>query len=77
MLTLAKHMVESEKRIVFWEKAVAALSASNATGTETAEANDVLADAISKGVLTTDEFRRVSFGIPSFHDHMVAEVAAL
>lgn len=77
MLALAKHMVESDKRIVFWDEAVAALSASNATGIETADANDVLADAISKGVLTTDEFRRVSFGIPSFHDHMVAEVAAL
>lgn len=69
MLALAKHMVESGKRIVFWDEAAAAISAT--------EGQDVLADAVAKGVLTTDEYHRVSFGIPSFHDHMAAEVAAL
>ena len=74
MLTLAKHMVESGKRILFWDEAAAAIATNDPTGDE---AEDVLADAVSKGVLTTDEYHRVSFGIPSFHDHMVAEVAAL
>lgn len=74
MLTLAKHMVESGRRIVFWDEAAAAIATNDFPGDE---AEDVLADAVSKGVLTTDEYQRVSFGIPSFHDHMVAEVAAL
>ena len=74
MLTLAKHMVESGKRILFWDEAAAVIATNESTG---GEAEDVLADAVSKGVLTTDEYHRVSFGIPSFHDHMVAEVAAL
>ena len=73
MLDLAKHMIESGKRLAFWDEAAAALS----KGDTATEANNVLADAVSKGVLTTDEYRRVSFGIPSFHDHMVAEVAML
>lgn len=73
MLALAQHMVESGKRIVFWDEAAAAISTSD-TATE---ADDVLADAVSKGVLTTDEYHRVSFGIPSFHDHMAAEVSRL
>ena len=69
MLALAKHMVESGKHIVSWDEAAAAISAT--------DGHDVLADAVAKGVLTTDEYHRVSFGIPSFHDHMAAEVAAL
>ena len=73
MLALAKHMVESGKRIVFWDEAAAAIS----TNDTAAEADDVLADAVSKGVLTTDEYHRVSFGIPSFHNHMAAEVSRL
>ena len=74
MLTLAKHMVESGKRTLFWDEAAAAIATNDSASDE---ADDVLADAVSKGVLTTDEYHRVSFGIPSFHDHMVAEVAAL
>ena len=74
MLTLAKHMVESGKRTLFWDEAAAAIATNDSASDE---ADSVLADAVSKGVLTTDEYRRVSFGIPSFHDHMVAEVAAL
>lgn len=73
MLALAKHMVDSGKRIVFWDEAAAAISASH----DETDGQDVLADAVAKGVLTTDEYHRVSFGIPSFHDHMAAEVAAL
>lgn len=69
MLALAKHMVDSGKRVVFWDEAADAIAAT--------DAHAVLADAVSKGVLTTDEYNRVSFGIPSFHDHMAAEVAAL
>ena len=74
MLALAKHMAESGKRTVFWDEAAAALSASAPASDD---ASEVLADAIAKGVLTTDDYHRVSFGIPSFHDHMTAEAAAL
>ena len=77
MLALAQHMVESGKRIVSWDEAAAAISTNDTAISRSAtEAHDVLADAVSKGVLTTDEYHRVSFGIPSFHDHMAAEVAA-
>ena len=74
MLALAKHMAESGKRTVFWDEAATALSASAPASDD---ANEVLADAIAKGVLTTDDYHRVSFGIPSFHDHMATEAAAL
>ena len=77
MLALAQHMVESGKRIVSWDEAAAAISANDTASRSATEAHDVLSDAVSKGVLTTDEYHRVSFGIPSFHDHMAAEVAAL
>lgn len=81
MLDLTKHMIASGKRLAFWDEAAAVLSTALSKGDPASdaatEANNVLADAVSKGVLTTDEYHRVSFGIPSFHDHMVAEVAAL
>ena len=80
MLDLAKHMIASGKRLAFWDEAAAALSRDDRDGPASdaaAEANSVLADAVSKGVLTTDEYHRVSFGIPLFHDYMAAEVAAL
>ena len=67
MLTLAKHMHERGDKVLFWDDAATALA--------TPDADDVLNDAIAKGVLTTDQYHRVSFGIPSFHDHMGAEVA--
>ena len=67
MLTLAKHMHGRGDKVLFWDDAASALA--------TPDADDVLNDAIAKGVLTTDQYHRVSFGIPSFHDHMGAEAA--
>ena len=67
MLTLAKHMGDCGEKVLFWDDATAALAMP--------DADDVLNDAIAKGVLTTDQYHRVSFGIPSFHDYMAAEAA--
>lgn len=67
MLTLAKHMRERGEKVLFWDDATTALAAP--------DADEVLRDAIAKGVLTTDQYHRVSFGMPSFHDYMAAEAA--
>ena len=67
MLTLAKHMHDRGEKVLFWDDATTALAAP--------DANDVLRDAVAKGVLTTDQYHRVSFGMPSFHDYMAAEAA--
>ncbi len=67
MLTLAKHMRDRGEKVLFWDDATTALAVPHA--------GDVLSDAVAKGVLTTDQYHRVSFGIPSFHDYMAAEAA--
>ena len=67
MLTLAKHMRDCGENVLFWDDATTVLAVP--------DAGDVLSDAVAKGVLTTDQYHRVSFGIPSFHDYMAAEAA--
>ena len=69
MLTLAERMGACGEKVLFWDDAIAALA--------TPDAEAVLNDAVAKGVLATDQYHRVSFGIPSFHDYMAAEAARL
>lgn len=64
---LAAAMDRQRVRDLRWKEAAAVLAQ---MGAEDPDAT--LQSALEHGVLTTDPRRRVSFGIPSFHDHMSA-----
>lgn len=64
---LADAMGKSE-RALSWKDALR-LSAQH--GAEAPEST--LQDAVERGVLTVDKYRRLSFGIPSFHSYMRTE----
>ena len=64
---LAAAMDRQQVRDLRWKEAAAVLAE---MGAEDADAT--LQSALEHGVLTTDPRRRVSFGIPSFHDYMSA-----
>ena len=66
-LALAAAMDRQQVRDLRWKEAAAVLAE---VGAEDPDAT--LQSALEHGVLTTDPRRRVSFGIPSFHDYMSA-----
>ena len=66
MVKLAAEMDAMADRSLPWNRALKALDEYS-----DGQGESVLADAIAHGVLTKGLLRQLSFGIPSFHDHMM------